>query len=59
MATISSDCVALAWLHSKGRKGRGKRDNKNIDIKKIARTRIRTEDLIITSDALYQLSHAS
>ena len=27
--------------------------------KEDARTRIRTEDLIITSDALYQLSHAS
>ena len=27
--------------------------------KKNARTRIRTEDLIITSDALYQLSHTS
>ena len=27
--------------------------------KKTARTRIRTEDLIITSDALYQLSHTS
>ena len=27
--------------------------------KDIARTRIRTEDLMITSHALYQLSHAS
>ena len=29
------------------------------DGQKYARTRIRTEDLMITSHALYQLSHAS
>ena len=33
--------------------------NKQKEQKRIAHTRIRTEDLIITSDALYQLSHAS
>ena len=43
------------WVQSKptGRKPPNKRKKRD------ARTRTRTEDLVITSHALYQLSHAS
>ena len=42
-----------------GKSKREKTGKRLTNKKKYARTRIRTEDLMITSHALYQLSHAS